>query len=525
MRHSLNKKHKDKINRKNKLLVFLTRSLFLKERHLWTRRNKLRLRYSVLPFLFVGLFVSAAFTFPQQNIKPAIKKSIISENEILANFEAAPPSFDKEKKITLASIEPQAGVQDLEKGSEAEDAIRHFKSRQKRLERYLPNINNITSKGDGKEQVLTKTEVKKVGSGDTVVGFLIKAGLDNKESYFASKALEKYYDPKRIKPGQEVKITYHSEGDDYSFKNFSFQIDPLKTVTVMKDDSGNFTSELNEKEAVQKLYAKKAVIDISLYGSALEAGIPLSVIADAIRVYSWDVDFQRDIRHGDSISILYERYETEEGLAVKGGNILFANLTVNGHEIPLYRFEKADGDVDYFKPDGSSARKTLMKTPIDGARISSGYGMRHHPVLGYNKMHKGVDFAAPRGTPIYAAGDGVVERASRNGGYGKYIRIRHNGSLKTAYAHLNAYGKGISTGKRVKQGQIIGYVGTTGRSTGPHLHYEVLKEGKQMDPAKLKLPQGEKLKGNNLTVLTNHIKEIDLRFVSLFEDINVVLAD
>jgi murein DD-endopeptidase MepM/ murein hydrolase activator NlpD len=192
-------------------------------------------------------------------------------------------------------------------------------------------------------------------------------------------------------------------------------------------------------------------------------------------------------------------------------------LTVNSQPIEIYRFTLKNGDIDYFTEDGWSVRKALMKTPIDGARMSSGFGMRHHPILGYNKMHKGADFAAPTGTPIYAAGDGTLEHVGRKGAYGNYIRIRHNSTLKTAYAHLNKFAKGMSASKRVKQGQIIGYVGTTGRSTGPHLHYEVLLDGKQVNPNRIDLPTGEKLKGTNYANLQALIKKRQKEFESMVD--------
>jgi len=175
----------------------------------------------------------------------------------------------------------------------------------------------------------------------------------------------------------------------------------------------------------------------------------------------------------------------------------------------IFLHSPSEGEADYFDPKGQSVRKALLRTPIDGARISSGYGKRRHPILGYNKMHRGVDFSAPRGTPVYAAGKGVVEYASRNGAYGKYIRIRHGGEFKTAYAHLKGYAKGIARGKRVKQGQVIGYVGSTGRSTGPHLHYEVLRNGKQTNPRNMKLPAGPKLAGQSLESFQAARVEID----------------
>jgi murein DD-endopeptidase MepM/ murein hydrolase activator NlpD len=219
---------------------------------------------------------------------------------------------------------------------------------------------------------------------------------------------------------------------------------------------------------------------------------------DFIRLFSFDIDFQRDIHPGDGFDILFERYVESEGESAYSGNVQFASLTVGGRTHRLYRFETEDGDVDYFDAKGESARKALLRTPIDGARLSSRFGMRKHPILGYSRMHPGVDFAAPTGTPIMAAGSGVIEFIGRNGGYGKYIRIRHNAEYSTAYAHLNGYATGMTRGKRVKQGDVIGYVGTTGLSTGPHLHYEVLLKGSQVNPMNLKLPSGIRLAGADL---------------------------
>lgn len=215
--------------------------------------------------------------------------------------------------------------------------------------------------------------------------------------------------------------------------------------------------------------------------------------------------------------IAYERLVDKEGRTVRYGNVVYANLTLSGKSMPIYRYEDSKGNVDYYGPDGQSVRKALLQTPIDGARISSGFGMRHHPVLGYSKMHKGVDFAARRGTPVMAAGDGIVERASRFGSYGNYIRIRHNSTYKTAYAHLKGFAKGIRKGVRVRQGQIIGYVGTTGRSTGPHLHYEVLANNKQVNPKSAKLPAGRKLAGKELKTFQAQLAETTTRIAALRE--------
>ncbi|MEE3095102.1 MAG: peptidoglycan DD-metalloendopeptidase family protein, partial [Pseudomonadota bacterium] len=256
-------------------------------------------------------------------------------------------------------------------------------------------------------------------------------------------------------------------------------------------------------------------IDTSLYVAGVNAGLRQATLAKLIQAFSFDVDFQRDIRRGDAFNVMYEEYRDEDGAVVKSGDILVAELTSSGKTSRLYRFETKDGFTDFYDAKGQSVRKALLRTPIDGARISSSYGMRRHPILGYNKMHKGLDFAARRGTPIFAAGNGLVEYAGRNGGYGKYVRIRHNSTFKTAYAHMHRYGKGIRKGRRVKQGQIIGYVGSTGRSTGPHLHYEVHKNGRQVNPRSIKLPSGRKLKGRELRTFKAHMAALEKQYAAL----------
>lgn len=483
------------------LIAYAANSLSIKNRYVFTRHNRLRLRYSVFPAMLMLCFLLGAV------------------------FSSSPSIEHLGTHKQLALVEPAAGRAEIARAPD--DVFEQYAHRQEVLSRTLPqDVSNVVVPPLVPNKIETRTEKMTIGKGDTLTGFLSKAGLDNKEAFLASKAMEKHLDPKHIKPGQTVSVTQRSDRSGrYHLQDMVFTIDPLQAVYLTRTTTGDFTSKLVEKKALRKTYAQSATIDVSLYGSAAKAGIPVSVIAEAIRIFSWDVDFQRDIRRGDKLSLLYERHETEEGVPVKGVNILYASLTVNGHEIPLYRFETSDGSIDYFQPDGRSVRKTLMKTPIDGARISSGFGVRQHPVLGYTKMHKGVDFAAPRGTPIYAAGDGVIEKASRYGSFGHYVRIRHNSSLKTAYAHLNGYGKGISAGVRVKQGQVIGYVGTTGRSTGPHLHYEVLKNGAQVNPNSLDLPLGEILKGEQLARLQTKIKQVSAQYERMIGGARYVSAE
>ena len=239
------------------------------------------------------------------------------------------------------------------------------------------------------------------------------------------------------------------------------------------------------------------VIETSLYKAMKDKGLSEIIINEIIRIYSFDVDFQRDIYAGDKFEIYFTREKNEKNETVSIKDPEYLMLSSRGTKLPYYLYSTEEFN-EYFDENGKGMTKSLMKTPINGARLSSSYGMRKHPILGYNKMHKGVDFAAPTGTPIFAAGNGIVEYVGRNGGYGKYIRIRHDGTYKTAYAHLNSYKKGIGNGVRVKQGDIIGYVGSTGRSTGPHLHYEIIVNGQQINPATLKLPSGRKLNEQQL---------------------------
>ena len=234
----------------------------------------------------------------------------------------------------------------------------------------------------------------------------------------------------------------------------------------------------------------------SLYKAATDQNIPPNTIIEFARIYGFQVDFQRDIRKEDGFQIMYEVFIDENNKIVETGEILFANLKLSGQDNSLYYFEKENFDGHYDK-NGKSVQKALMKTPINGARLSSSYGMRKHPIDGFNKMHRGTDFAAPQGTPIMASGNGIVKKAGWCGGGGNCVKIRHNSTYETIYAHMSKFARGIKKGVRVKQGQTIGYVGSTGKSTGPHLHYEVIVNGKKVNSQKLKLPSGKVLKGKN----------------------------
>jgi murein DD-endopeptidase MepM/ murein hydrolase activator NlpD len=258
-------------------------------------------------------------------------------------------------------------------------------------------------------------------------------------------------------------------------------------------------------------------VNSSLFAAGEREGVPLAVMASLIRAYSHEVDFQRDLRRGDKFEVLYDQPTAKDGTPVGQGVVIYAALTMGGRKLPLYRVTFGDGAVDYFDAKGRSIKRSLLRTPVDGARVSSTYGMRRHPILGYSKMHKGTDFAAARGTPILAAGSGVVEMARYNGAYGRFILLRHNRRTQTAYAHMSRFAKGIHDGARVQQGDVIGYVGTTGRSTGPHLHYEVRIDKKQVNPMSVSMPVGRILEGKVLRQFKKGQSKIQTEFETLLE--------
>ena len=279
--------------------------------------------------------------------------------------------------------------------------------------------------------------------------------------------------------------------------NFTIEIDNKKNIFFEKNDnSETFISKIIEKNLTKTITFQEGIIKSSLYNAALKLGIKPNTIVEFARLYGFQVDFQRDIWKNDSFQIIYEEFKNEDGSIIETGNIIYANLNIQNTDLQLYKFEYENDKIDYFDENGKSVRKTLMKTPINGARLSSSFGKRKHPILGFTKMHTGTDFAAPKGTPIMASGDGIIIKSSWCGGGGNCVKIKHNSSYQTVYAHMSKFGRGIKKGVRVKQGQIIGYVGSTGLSTGPHLHYEVIENGRKINSQKLKLPSGKILKGN-----------------------------
>ncbi len=333
----------------------------------------------------------------------------------------------------------------------------------------------------------------KVLPGDTFEKILISLGIKSKEKKLVLKNLK---NTKFDKLYENQIINFHVDRKvPIRIINITLEITKSKNLIVSRNISKNkFELNLIETNLKKKIIYEETKIANSLYKSAIDLNIPANVIIDFARIYGFQVDFQRDIWRNDSFQILYEKYLNDKNEIVNTGNIIFANLILQGREYPLYLF-KSENKYDHYDNRGQSIKKTLMKTPVNGARLSSSFGKRKHPILGFTKLHTGTDFAAPKGTPIMASGDGVVTKASWCGGGGNCVKIKHNSIYQTVYAHMSKFGRNIKKGTRVKQGQIIGYVGSTGMSTGPHLHYEVIENGKKVNSQKLKLPSGKTLKG------------------------------
>ena len=336
-----------------------------------------------------------------------------------------------------------------------------------------------------------------IKNGDTIQKILKKLKVQNNEIQTVIDQYKKYGNPNQLLVGNIINIII--EKNLTTNKNFivkfSVPITRSTTIAIIRDEDNKITSQ----KIITKLYKKKTlaenIITKNLYSSAIEAKINPDTIIEFARIFGFEIDFQRDVRKNDYFKIIYEKYFDENGEFIKSGSILFAHMTVNGREISLYKFGD-DKNYGYFDINGKSVEKALMKTPINGARLSSSLGMRKHPISGFTKMHQGTDFAAPMGTPIMASGTGTVTRAKWCGGGGNCIKIKHNSIYNTIYAHMKSFAKGIKVGKKIRQGQIIGFVGSTGLSTGPHLHYEVIINGQKINSQKLQLPSGKVLKGD-----------------------------
>ncbi|WP_440672418.1 peptidoglycan DD-metalloendopeptidase family protein [Candidatus Pelagibacter sp. HIMB1715] len=345
----------------------------------------------------------------------------------------------------------------------------------------------------------------KIQSGETFDKILENYLIQKKEILEIKNALKKKVNLNKLNTKQIIEFSLDKTNNQIS--EFTFQISNKQKIFLVRDNSDNtFNDEIISIKLNKKIVYRENLILQSLYKAATDEKIPANIIIEFARIYGFQVDFQRDIRKQDKFQIMYEIFLNDKNEIIETGEILFANLKLSGQDNGLYYFDK-EGSEGHYDKNGKSVKKALMKTPINGARLSSSFGMRKHPIDGYNKMHRGTDFAAPTGTPIMASGDGVVKKAGWCGGGGNCVKIRHNSTYQTVYAHMSKFARGIKAGVRVKQGQTIGYVGSTGKSTGPHLHYEVIVNGKKVNSQKLKLPSGKILKGKERKLFeTNKIK-------------------
>ena len=398
-------------------------------------------------------------------------------------------------------------------------------SRNDQLEQIKSSLNNIYLKKTIQE--ITKNLNPRYTnfiyiskSGDTYESIINNIDIEKDEKKLVIKTIlaEKKLNILRI--NQKFKFKFDNLSN-FKITEFRIETDKKNEILFKKSKKeNNFVSKNIKKNFTKRTVYKETIITDSLYNSALNLGIKPNVIIEFARLYGFQVDFQRDIWKNDSFQIIYEEFINENNKTVDTGEIIFASLNLQNTDLQLYKYEYEKNKIDYFDENGKSIRKTLMKTPINGARLSSSYGKRKHPILGYTKMHTGTDFAAPTGTPIMASGDGKVTKAGWCGGGGNCVKIKHNSTYQTVYAHMSKFGRGIKRGVKVKQGQIIGYVGSTGLSTGPHLHYEVIENGKKINSQKLKLPSGKILKGDERKKFELSKIKIDVLKSNLISSVN-----
>ncbi|MFL2853975.1 MAG: peptidoglycan DD-metalloendopeptidase family protein [Candidatus Pelagibacter sp.] len=345
----------------------------------------------------------------------------------------------------------------------------------------------------------------KIKSGETFDKILKEYSINKKEIIEIKESLLKKVNINKLNTNQKIQIVIDQTNN--KIKEFIFQISNTEKIYLSRDNVGTkFNQKILTLKLDKKVIFKENTILQSLYKAATDQNIPPNTIIEFARIYGFQVDFQRDIRKEDKFQIIYEVFVDKNKKVIETGEIIFANLKLSGQDNSLYYFDKEDV-MGHYDKNGKSVQKALMKTPINGARLSSSFGLRKHPIDGFTKMHRGTDFAAPKGTPIMASGNGIIKKVGWCGGGGNCIKIRHNSTYETVYAHMSKFARGMKTGVRVKQGQTIGFVGSTGKSTGPHLHYEVIVNGKKVNSQTLKLPSGKILKGKNRQLFeTNKIK-------------------
>lgn len=353
-----------------------------------------------------------------------------------------------------------------------------------------------------------------IEDGDNLTALLLRNEVAGDDARALIESLKPSYDVRKVRVGQAVTLLF-DRSQPQPFRGVEFEPDAERTVMVARKDGTQFVSQSVKRVLSTRTVAARGTIRSSLFEAGANASVPHPVMIAMIKAFSYDVDFQRDLQPGDKFEVTYEVAQAESGETIRTGDVMYASLTLSGKQRQIYGYRRDDGSIDYFDRTGKSVRKALLRTPIDGAKLTSGYGMRNHPMLGFTRMHKGVDFGAAVGTPVYAAGDGSIEQMGWWGGYGRYIRVKHNGQMSTAYAHLSRFGNNLAAGNHIRQGQVIGYVGTTGNSTGPHLHYEVLKNGEQTNPNNMMLPAGNNLEPKEMVAFAKLMQDREIQAASL----------
>ena len=391
--------------------------------------------------------------------------------------------------------------------------VKNFSDKEINITKILPN-DNSSDQGKFEDDLGLSVEyiyedLVTIKAGQTFGDLINNYDIPDSEKFRISQLLSEKIDLTQLNIGTEIRITFLKKNNFIEIKKINILDKKNNQIQILKKDD-KYEIDSSSVLAFTKNILKEIVINESLYKSAINADVPPNIIMQFVNLYGFDVDFQREIRNGNIIKIYYEVFLDNKLNIRKAGNIKFASLALSKNTYELYKYTTNDNNKsEYFDAAGKSAVKALMKTPINGASLSSGYGMRKHPILGYDRLHQGVDFAAPTGTPIMAAGTGFIEKIGMNGGAGNYIKIKHINGYKTAYGHMNKFAAGLKKGSKVTQGQTIGFVGSTGMSTGPHLHYEVIFNNKKINPMKMKLPSGRKLKGKILDDFIKYASDLN----------------
>tara|TARA_B110000438_G_scaffold117708_2_gene115013 strand:- start:3187 stop:4446 length:1260 start_codon:yes stop_codon:yes gene_type:complete len=391
--------------------------------------------------------------------------------------------------------------------------VKNFSDKEVNITKILPN-DNSSDQGKFEDDLGLSVEyiyedLVTIKAGQTFGDLINDYDIPDSEKFRISQLLSEKIDLTQLNIGTEIRITFLKKNNFIEIKKINILDKKNNQIQILKKDD-KYEIDSSSVLAFTKNILKEIVINESLYKSAINADVPPNIIMQFVNLYGFDVDFQREIRNGNIIKIYYEVFLDNKLNIRKAGNIKFASLALSKNTYELYKYTTNDNNKsEYFDAAGKSAVKALMKTPINGASLSSGYGMRKHPILGYDRLHQGVDFAAPTGTPIMAAGTGFIEKIGMNGGAGNYIKIKHVNGYKTAYGHMNKFAAGLKKGSKVTQGQTIGFVGSTGMSTGPHLHYEVIFNNKKINPMKMKLPSGRKLKGKILDDFIKYASDLN----------------